>query len=421
MGALSKTLFNPQPADFWPQDMPPFNQIGQSGTRVTPDNAFGLPAFLAGVRVQAEDLAKLPFKVYRRLHPRGKEEARDHPVYRLLHDAPNPEMTSFIWRETSQAHVVTWGGLFSEKVLNRKGELVELWPLRPDRVQVKRDTNTDRKFYRVRVSDGESVDLTPDEVFHVPGLGFDGHVGYSVITMMAKAIGLGMAAQQFAANFWDNNARPGGYLQVPAAVIMSDPAAEKLRGQYEAKHAGLTNAQRIAILRDGITFNEVGIPPEDAQFLQTRQFQVTEIARAMRLPPHKIGDLSRSTFSNIEQQALEYVQDSLGVWAKRWEQQVNKDLLGGDPDYFAEFNFDALLRGDSLARAQSLWIQLQAGAINQDEWRDIENRNPLPNHEGENYLRPANLTPLAVPDATPEVIAPASAPPVQTDPGAATS
>lgn len=418
MGAF-KTLFNPfqGAGTFWPQDQPPYNQIAQATTRVTADNAFGLPAFWAAVRVLSEDIAKLPFIVYERLEPFGKRRAPEHPLFRVLHDSPNPEMTSFVWREVSMAHLVTWGNCYSEIVRNRLGEVVQLWPLRPDRVRVMRDDMTDQKFYRVYDKAGSYTRLEAVDVFHVPGLGYDGNVGYSVINTLAKAIGLGLSAQEYARRLWDNNARPGGILTVPKETPMTDEATNKLRNQFAASHEGLSNAQRFAILRDGITFNEVGIPPEDAQFIQTRTFQTQEIARGMRLSPHKIGDLSRATFSNIEQLALEHVQDALGGWSARIEQQVQKDLFDSkDTNHFAEFLFDSLLRADGLSRAQKLWIERQGGALNADEWRDIEQRNPLPNGEGTTYLQPLNMTPVGLvpPSAEPELIKPK--PPGQLNP-----
>lgn len=414
---------------FWPQDVtyqtPAAGFISTVDTRhsinVTADNAFGFPAFFAAVRVLSEDVAKLPLFVYEDLDP-GKRRAKEHYLYPVLHDRPNPEMTSFVWREASMSHLVTWGNCYSEIVRNAQGETVELWPIRPDRLSVRRDMQG-KKFYRVRLPGGiETVDLAYDEVFHIPGLGYDGLVGYSVINILSRTIELGMAAQEYGAQLWANNARPGGVLQVPADLQLSDLAKERLRTNFEGAHRGLSNAQRVALLEDGITWTETQIPPEDAQYIETRKFQVTEVARAMRLPPHKIGDLDKATFSNIEQQALEYVQDALGGWVARWEAQIRKDLLrpAERGRYFAEFNVDALLRADSLSRSQALWIQRQAGVINADEWRDIENRNPLPNGDGQVFIQPLNMTPVGtVPvGATPDEVRPA--PPGETNPAAPT-
>jgi HK97 family phage portal protein len=400
-----KTLFAPQWGDFWPQDQPPYsNQAGLAPIRVTADNALTFSAYYLGVRALSEDLAKLPLKVYLRRDDGGKEPDAKHSLYPVLHDVANPEMTAFVWREVSMGHLISWGNCYSEIVRNRLGEVVELWPLRPDRVRVMRDDRTDRKFYRVSDRSGSWTDLAPRDIFHVPGLGYDGNVGYSVLSMMARSIGLGLSAERYAENFWNNGARPGGILNVPKDLQLSDDRAATLRGQFAASHEGLGNAQRFAILRDGITFQDIGIPNDDAQFIETRGFQVNEVARFMRIPPHKLMDLSRATFSNIEQQSLEYVQDALSGWAVRWESQIKKDLIGVDDPHFAEHLFDALLRGDTLSQVQALWIELQAGAINQDEWRAIRNRNPLPDATGQVYLRPANLVPLEVPDITPKLI-----------------
>ncbi len=407
MGVLSSSLTPVTgPGIFWPQDVRAEAQNAASyiattagrGISVTPENAFGFPAFFAAVRVLSEDVAKLPLFVFEDLDP-GKRKAKDHPLYRVLHSRPNPEMTSFVWREVSMSHVVTWGNCYSEKVKTPTGEVAQLWPIRPDRVSVRRNERTDAKFYRIRMPQGGTVDLAADEVFHVPGLGYDGHVGYSVINILSRAIAIGMSAQEYAASLWANNARPGGVLQVPPYIELDDKGRDKLRTQFEGSHQGLSNSQRFALLEDGITWVETQIPPADAQFIESRKFQVTEIARAMRIPPHKIGDLERATFSNIEQQALEYVQDALGGWLARWESQMRMDLFRDEDQerFFAEFNVDALLRADSLARAQSLWIQRQAGVINADEWRDIENRNPLPDDLGQSYLNPMNMVRVGAP------------------------
>ncbi len=412
MGRLLKS-FGVAQGDFWPQDYrigidDPVVMSGSvlanrlAGSNVTPDSAYGLPAFLAVVHVLSEDMAKLPLKVYRKLKPRGKEPAPDHWAYGLLHDVPNPEMTSFVWRETMMGHLLTWGNCFSEIVRNGLGEVVELWPLRPDRMEVRRDTEG-VKYYRYRLVAEGFKDLRAGQVFHVPGLSYDGLVGYSPVTLLRHAIGLGLAAQTYGEQMWNNGARPGLILTVPQDVRMTEDAASRLKTQVDSAHAGLSNAQRTMVLKDGISVHEIGIPPEDAQYIETRKFQLDEIARVYRIPQHKVGDLERSTNNNIEQQALEYVQDALGGYIGRWESQIRKDILA-DPDYFAEFNVDSLLRADSVARAQSLHLQRIDGIISADEWRDIENRNPIPDGGGEAYWQPLNMTPVgevplaAIPD-----------------------
>ncbi|HET7128923.1 MAG TPA: phage portal protein [Gaiellaceae bacterium] len=407
MGILRKA-FQPVtgPGTFWPQDWYSsnlYNAGSKAGVNVNSNSAFGLTAFWAAVRVISEDIAKLPFKVYEDLNP-GKRTATEHPLYPVLHDRANPIMSAFTWREVSVSHLVSWGNCYSEIVRDRNGIVRELWPIPPDRVQVKYVDNV--KFYRVRIPGGGTQDIDAADIFHVPGLGYDGLVGYNPIDVMAKAIGVGLAAQEYAERIWANDARPGGWLEVPADIMLDEKGKRKLRQEYDARHRGLTNAQRIAILEDGIVFHEANVTPETAQFIETRKFQTREIARAFRIPPHKIGDLDQATFSNIEQQALEYVQDCLAGWAGRLESQIRMQLLA--PPYFAELLFDGLLRGDSVARSQALWIQRQAGVINADEWRDMENRNPLPNGDGQVYWQPLNQTAVGQvpPGAEPEEVKP---------------
>lgn len=398
MGVLRKAL---QPITgsgiFWPQDWTAGStNLGRSltGVSVNASSAYGLTTFYAGVRAISEDLAKLPLIVYEDLKPRGKRRAEEHPAYRVLHDRANPAMSAFTWRETSIAHLVSWGNCYSEIVRNDMGELMELWPLPPDRVRVLRDPDTGAKFYRVslRTPDKQgryTVDLDAKDVFHVPGLGYDGYVGYNPIDIMAKAIGVGLAAQEFAERFWANNARPGGYLKVPADLQLGDKGKRRLKREFGAAHAGLSNAQRFALLEDGITFEEIGIPPETAQFIESRKFQSTEIARGLRIQPHKVMDLERATFSNIEQQNLEYTTDTLGGWAGRFEAQCRIDLM--EPPFYAEHLFDALLRGDTLTRWQSYAIARNLGSLTPNL---INEREGLPLREdngGDEYLRPLNM------------------------------
>jgi len=415
MGVLAKALQVAR-GDFWPQDIRAeagayANDMLASarGITVNANTAFGLPAFYAVVHVLSEDVAKLPLHIYEELVAPagqtigGKRRASGHPLYPVLHQAPNPEMTSFVWREAATGHIVTWGNHYSEIVRNGLGQIKELWPLRPDRMSVLRDLDGTR-FYRYRLGTGEQRDLRVDQVFHIPGFGFDGYQGYNLIEVHRRALALGLAAQEYGERMWNNGARPGGILTVPKEVKMSDTAASNLKAQFETNHAGLTGAQRISVLKDGIAFTEVGIPPEAAQYIESRKFSLEEIARMHRVPQHKVGGLEHATFSNIEEQNIEYVQDGLGGYLARWEGQIQKDLIGVGEPFFAAFNVNALLRGKFLERQQGLWIQRQAGTINADEWRDIEDRNPLPDGNGQTFLEPLNMTPVGLvpPGAQPE-------------------
>jgi len=399
--ALTQTILSPL-GMFWPQDWNASLGGGVIGraANVTPDSAMGVMAYYSGVRFLSETIASLPLIIYKRLPKGGKDRATDHPMYRILHDQANPEMTAFTWKETIMAHAVGWGNGYSERQLDARGRTVALWPLRPDRMRVLRSASLSNGdpgplIYRYQVPGGATVDLPPERVFHVRGLGYDGLVGYSPIEIMRRALRLNLAAEEYGERTFDNDARPGVILSHPKTL--SDKARTNLEGSWARNHEGLTNAQRTAVLEEGITVSQIGFPPADTQFLETRKFGVTEIARGLRLPPHILYDLDRSTNNNIEQQGLELVTYSLRSWLVRWEQQYNVDLIGLDTDFFAEHLIDAFLRGDALTRAQALWIQRQAGVVNADEWRDIENRNPLPNGDGQVFLQPLNMSTVGEP------------------------
>lgn len=386
---------------FWPQDWnAQIAGIASPRQNVTPDSAMGVMAYYAGVRVLSESLAALPLFVYSR-KGKGKERAPEHPLYRVLHDQANPEMSSFTWRETSMSHLIGWGNCFSERQLDGRDRTIALWPLRPDMMRVGRgaplaDGSPGQLVYEYRLPQpgGQIVQLPAKRVFHVRGLGFDGLIGYSPIEIMRRALALSLSAQEYGERTFENDARPGVVLTHPKTL--SDTARGNLEKGWARNHEGLSNAQRTAVLEEGVTLSTVGFPPIEAQFLESRKFQVREIARALRLPPHMIGDLEQATFGNIEQQAIDFVTHSLRPWLVRWEQQIGIDLIP-EADFFAEFLVDAMLRGDALTRAQALWIQRQAGVINADEWREFENRNPLPNGDGQVFLQPLNMTTVGEP------------------------
>lgn len=380
------------PGDFWPQDWNGSAAVGRLPT-VTNDSAMRFPAYFAGVRALSEDTAKLPLIVYKRLKE-GRDRAPEHPLYRVLHDVANPEMTAFIFRETLTAHVVSWGMGYSEIQRNGIGDIVALWPLRPDRMIVRRNDASQREYKYSLPGNGGSVVLPANRVFAIPGLSYDGLVGYSTLTILRRAIALGLAAQEYGERTFVNNGRPGAVLKTPKGF--PDKAMENLRESWNVNHEGLTNAQRTAILEDGVDLTTIGFPPNDTGFLETQKMSIQDIARGLRLPAYKIGDYTASTNNNVEQLALDYIQDSLSGLTMRWESQANKDLIA-DPEFYAEHLFDAMLRGDALTRAQALWIRRQAGTLNADEWREIENMNPLPNGDGKVYLQPLNMTTVGAP------------------------
>lgn len=392
----------------------------KSGARVNERTALQMSAVLACVRVIAEDLASLPLPVYRRLTPRGRERALDHPLYEVLHDQPNPEMDSYTFRETLQAHVETWGMAYALKEFNGAGRIVELWPLRPDRTKAARLRNADgsegRLVFQSEVK-GRAVVLLAEEVFRVHGLGFDGITGYSPVGLAREAIGIGVAAEEFTARFYSNNGMPGGVLEHPKTL--SDEAFKRLRKEWIELHEGPENAWKMAILEEGMKLHNLEVPQKDAQFLETRKFQVTDIARMWRVPPHMIGDHEKgATFASVEQQSLDYVVHTLRSRLVRWEQAIRMQLFSPAErkTHFAEFLVDGLLRGDFKSRQEGYAIGRQWGWLSANDIRELENQNPIEAEHGDAYLVPLNMQdPANPPPPPPEPPQPPAEPPRDDD------
>lgn len=381
-----------------------------TGERVSPETAQTIPAYFAAIRVVSEDVAKLPLIVYKRLEPRGKDRAPDHPVYRLLHKAPNPEMSSFAFREVLTQHALSWGNGYAEIVRDGSGTPTEVWPIHPSRVRAMREDGVLR--YDVREDQGW-VPVDPYNMLHIHGPGGDGVSGLSMAQLLAESIGVSLATQRYAAAFFGNNSSPGGILSHPTRL--SPEATQNLRKSWEERHGGSANVGRVAILQEGMTWQSISIPNEDAQFLETRRFQVEEIARAFRIPPHMIGDLSKATFSNIEQQALEYVQNTLMPWLVRWEQEVSRKLFdAADDEHFAEHLVTSLLRGDQAARSAFYSTLFNIGSLSPNDIRELENMNPV--EGGDEYFRPLAMQRLTDEDEEPEPETPAPMPPMQQPP-----
>ncbi len=388
-----------------PQDSYRFSQapflFGRStaGKRVNEFTAMQTTAVYACVRILAESIAGLPLHVYA-YRGDGRERVPGHPLFTILHDAPNPEMTSFVFRETLMVHLLLWGNAYAQILRDRAGRVAGLYPLLPNRMSVNRDDDGRLYYTYQRVTDenpnfsksGE-VTLSSEDVLHIPGLGFDGLIGYSPIAMARNAVGMTLACEEYGASFFANGARPGGVLQHPG--VLKDPA--KLRESWQAVYGGAANTGKVAVLEEGMTYQQIGIPPEEAQFLETRKFQVDEIARLYRIPPHMVGDLDKSSFSNIEQQSLEFVKYTLNPWVVRWEQALQKSLLLPEERkrYFIRFNVDGLLRGDYQSRMQGYAVGRQNGWLSANDIREMEDMNPIPAEEGgDTYLINGNMTKL---------------------------
>jgi HK97 family phage portal protein len=364
-----------------------------SGVSVDEAKALTLSAVYACVRVLSETMASLPLPVYRRLDPRGKERAPSHSLYPILHDRPNPEMTAFTFKETLMSHVILWGNAYAEIELDRANRVIALWPLLPDRTWPERKNKVLR--YHTRVG-GQEVTLPPERVLHIPGLSFDGLRGYSPIALHRQAVGLGLAGEEFGSRFFGSGAHMGGVLEFDGSFEDQD-ARDDFRRQFAAVHQGLGNAHLTPVLEKGMTWTQTSIPPDDAQFLETRQFQVREIARIFRVPPHLIADLDNATFSNIEHQSLEFVIYSLRPWLVRFEQALNHSLIPAREraEVFVEFLIDALLRGDTAARFEAYTKGRMNGWLSANDIRDLENMNPLPGAQGDVYMVPLNMVDAA--------------------------
>ena len=353
-----------------------------AGKSVTAKTAIQMSTVYACVRVIAETIASLPLHV-RQADGQGSRKATEHPLYRILHDEPNSEMTSFILREVMLSHLLLWGNAYCQIVRNGRGHILGLYPLLPDQMRVDRDSGG-TLTYDYSTRDGKVVRLRPEDVLHIPGLGFDGIMGYSPIALEKNAIGLGLAAEEYGSKFFSNGATPSGVLTHPNTV--KDP--KRLRESWNAAYGGSSNSGKVAILEEGMQFSRISMPNNEAQFLETRKFQVAEICRIYRVPPHLVGDLERATFSNIEHQSISFAMHTIRPWLVRIEQAMNRALF---PDkekgvYYVEFNLDGLMRGDYKSRMEGYAIGRQNGWLSTNDIRELENMNPISAEEGGDAL-----------------------------------
>lgn len=374
-----------QPAE-WFLNM--FRQPTAAGVDVNHNTALQSMAVFACIRILAETSAMLPLLYYERLENGGKRRAIDQRLYEVLHRLPNPEMTSIELRETLMGHVGLLGNAYAEIEFGNDGHVRGLWPLRPDKTKPERRNG--KLVYVVTLPIGK-VGLPFERVMHIKGLGYDGVRGYDPIELARQSIGLTLGTEEFGARFYGNGAHLGSVLEHPGKL--SDAAHSRLTKSVEMRHQGLSNAHRLMILEEGMKINSIGIPPENAQFLETRKFQISEIARLYRIPPHMLADLDKATFSNIEQLSLEFVTYTLLPWLTRWEQAIYRDLLTPTERqrYFAEHLIDGLVRGDQKTRYEAYAQARQNGWLSANDIREMENMNPV--EGGDVYLVPLNMVP----------------------------
>lgn len=399
--------------------------MADTGENVGDATALNISAYWRGLSLISTSEAMLPLHLFRR-SGRGKERADDHPLYDVLHRRPNPRMTSFTWRQTMAAHRIMWGNAFSFKEKNARGIVTALWPMNPARMTVQLERLTDAQIrarvqprvrYRYVHVNGQEVVYEADAIHHIRGLSPDGLVGYPVLTLMRHSLGLARAGEKAQSSVFKNAARPSVVLVHPTTLPQGK--REELADDWQTAYSGTANTGRVAILEDGMKLVPFGFPPEDAEFLATRTFQVLEFARWLGVPPHKLYELTRATFSNIEQQALEYLTDSLNGGLVNWEQQMLLDLLDPeramDDDVFPEFDRNGLMQADMRARAFFYQTMRSIGVFNADDIAARENINELPDELGKRYFVPANWMEL-IPD---QAAVPLSGPRLVSEPAAA--
>lgn len=361
----------------------------ESNVPVTQETALRFSAVWACTNVLSQDIAKLPLLTYRRLE-RGKERATEHPAYRLLKTKANPFMTAYTLRRTLQAHACTWGMGFAEIERNGAGDPVALWPLLPDRTEVR--VMGGRKVVITRVNNSP-VPIPAEDVLIVPGLGFDGIRAYSVISMARESIGRGMAAEKYGAGFFGHGARPGGVIK--RKDTLSEQAQSRIRQNWNQMHEGISGAHRVAILDEAMEYQQIGLSPEDSQFLELSEFSVIDIARWFRVPPHKIQMLRDAHYNNVESENRNYVTDTLQGWLTNWEAEINCTLFTEEEqdDYFAEHSVEGMLRGNSQERAEFYRKMFDVAAFSPNDIREKENLDPV--EGGDERFIPLNMVPLS--------------------------
>lgn len=361
----------------------------QAGVYVTPDNALQNAAVWGCVNYLSRTVAQLPWRVMRDVTGGGSEVARAHPVDYLLSQRPCIDMGSFTWRQTLLGHALLWGNGYAEIERDARGVPVSLWPIHPRRVCVKRGTDN-ALYYEVTDGPDGTVYLPANDVFHVRGFG-DGMIGFGVIEYAAQSIGWARATELFGASYFGEGMNPTGIIET--AKGLTPPAMEVLRQQFKKLYSG-PKGEKTAILDAGMKFTKISSSPEESQFIDVRQHQVEEICRWFGVPPHKIQHLLRTTFSNIENQAIEVVVDTIIPWVKIFEEEANYKLFGANrAGLFTKMNLNGLLRGDSASRAAFYKTMREMGVMSVNEIRALEDLNPI-GPEGDKRIVQMNMTTL---------------------------
>lgn len=381
--------------------------ISTSGQVVTADTAMRVMAVYRAVRLLSQTIASLPLRIFQVMGNGALAPADQHPLSELLVYRPNKWQTPFEWKEQMQGHLELRGNAYSELIVDGRGRVKQMIPLHPDRVYPKRELvpgfDEEVQYYEFWPKNGPMRVIYPDEILHLRGYSADGLTGISPIAIARETIGLAMAAEEHASRFFSNNGSPGGVLSTPKT--MDEEAKKRLKKSWEAAHSGSRNAHRVAVLEDGMEWTQIGLDNKDAQFIENRKFQIREIARLFDLPPHKLMDMEQATFSNIEHQSIEFVQDAIRPRIIRWEEAIARDCLlpSDEGKYVLAFNMDALLRGDSAARGAFYKDMFSVAALSPNDILRREGLNPY--EGGDERFVPVNFQTI-----TRAVIDPVTAP-----------
>ena len=363
-----------------------------AGIHVTEEKAFTLSVFFACIKVIAEDLSKLPWEVFQ-WSPDGmtKTRRRNYVEY-LLSSRPNYETSSFNFRHTVVEHALAWGNFYAEREIDLLGRTVALWQIEPDRVQPMRDEVTLEMFYRVTNRGAGYVDIPASQMFHVPGFSFDGRIGVPAMTYMAETLGEGIGMRDYSSAFFANDATPGGVLSTEQQL--KQDTYERLRSDWSAQHRGARNAHKVGILEQGLKWMAMGTNNQHAQFIESRAFNIADILRFFRVPPHKVQHLQDASYNNIAELERAYAQDAIAPWAKKVEEEADAKLFGENRSrLFTRINMDELTRGDLKTRYEAYHIGRQGGWLNANEVRRREDMNDIEGVAGSTYWWPSNTVP----------------------------
>lgn len=394
-----------------------------AGKSVSEISALQLAAVWRCVNIISGTNARTPFLPYR-VGDEGRKVARDHYLYPILMKKSNPYMTAYRFKRVMQAWTLLWGNSYALIDESGRGQVTALWPLRPDRMKPIAIYDTDgrmtRLAYQFTPSNGSPVIFRDYEILHLRGLETDGVVGLSPIRANRQGIALGMAAEEYGARYFGQGVHVGGWVEHP--TTLSATARKNVEEHYGDLYSGLHGSHKIAVLEEGMKYHEVGVPPEDMQFLQTRQFQAIDIARLFGVPPHMIAELSRATFSNIEHQGIDFVNTCMGDWFANWEQECGAQLLSDREGQTIELDFyeQGLLKGDAESRFNVYMLGRQNTILSPNDCREMEGLNRIDQPWADDYMQPLNMSPAGegVGDSLdPEVIDdPEDAPPDADDP-----